>query len=92
MKKFTIKGRKMDREKLCIKICPNPQCEAIYHNIPKKITNCVDCDGNIIEINEKTYNKKFVDYFFQYDYQTKNKDGYPVIYRPAKIRQLAFDW
>lgn len=83
---------KIDREKICIKICPDPQCEAVYHNIPKKVTYCFDCGGNIIEINESTYNKKFADNFFQYDFQKKDHEGYPVIFRPSKVRQLAFDW
>lgn len=53
-----------------IKICPDPQCEAVYHNTPKNKTKCLDCGGNIIMINEKTYWKKFSQNFFQYDYQS----------------------
>lgn len=53
-----------------IKICPNPHCDAVYHNVPKKHTRCEDCGGRIMQINEKTYWKKFSLYFFQYDFNT----------------------
>jgi hypothetical protein len=59
----------MQTEKI-IKICVDPCCEAIYHNIPKKVTHCFDCNGNLIVINEQTYLKKFSNNFFQYDYNT----------------------
>lgn len=53
-----------------IKVCPDPQCEAVYHNIPKQQTRCTNCGGWVIRIKEKTYWKKFANYFFQYDFQT----------------------
>jgi hypothetical protein len=53
-----------------IKICGNPHCDAIYHNIPKKHTKCLDCGGNLKIINEKTYWKKYSKYWFQYDFIT----------------------
>ena len=30
-----------------IKVCPDPGCEAVYHNCAKKQTKCIDCGGNI---------------------------------------------
>lgn len=53
-----------------IKVCPDPCCEAVYHNCPLKATKCKDCGGNIMKINEATYRKKFSLNFFQYDYNT----------------------
>lgn len=60
-----------------IKVCVDPHCEAVYHNIPKKQTRCLDCDGWLISINEKTYWKKYANNFFQYDYTTQE------YYRPT---------
>jgi hypothetical protein len=68
-------------ERLTIKVCPNPHCDAIYHNCPKSKTRCLDCNGHIMEINQDTYNKKFSDCFFQYDYSTQD------YYRP-KIKVI----
>lgn len=53
-----------------IKVCPDPGCEAVYHNCPTKQTHCIDCGGWIKKINEETYWKKFADKFFQYDFLT----------------------
>jgi arginine/ornithine N-succinyltransferase beta subunit len=53
-----------------IKVCPDPQCEAVYHNCEMKDKHCLDCSGNIRHINEKTYWNKFSHNFFQYDYKT----------------------
>lgn len=61
-----------------IKVCPDPGCEAVYHNCPDKQTRCLDCDGWIKKINEATYWKKFSGNFFQYDFETKE------YYRPKK--------
>ncbi len=55
---------------LCIKVCPNPHCEAVYHNCPKNETHCKDCGGNIMKINQETYTRKFADKFFQFDFKT----------------------
>lgn len=55
-----------------IKICGDPQCEAIWHNIPKNHTKCEDCGGNVKIINEETYLKKYANNFFQYDFATLN--------------------
>lgn len=38
-----------------IKVCPDPGCEAVFHNCPKKYTQCNDCGGNIMEINQDTF-------------------------------------
>jgi hypothetical protein len=74
-------------KQIFIKICPDPHCEAVWHNCPKKHTKCNDCGGNIILINEKTYWHKFSNNFFQYDFIT-NK-----IYRPKlKVEQLLFEF
>lgn len=59
----------MNKENI-IKVCGDPHCEALYHNIPKNITRCNDCNGRLIEINKKTYLKKYAFNFFQYDYFT----------------------
>jgi hypothetical protein len=53
-----------------IKVCPDPNCDSVYHNVPAKATKCLNCDGWIIKINENTYKKKFIQNFFQYDYIT----------------------
>lgn len=50
-----------------IKVCPNPQCEAVWHNCPIKHTRCNDCGGWVIKINEETFWKKFSGHYFQYD-------------------------
>lgn len=51
-----------------IKVCPDPNCEAVFHNIPKEHTKCNDCGGRVMLINEKTYWKKFAKNWFQYDF------------------------
>lgn len=61
-----------------IKVCPDPRCEAVYHNCPKKHTKCNNCGGRIIEINENTFWKKFAKNWFQYDFTTNE------YYRPIK--------
>lgn len=53
-----------------IKVCIDPHCEAVWHNIPKKVTKCRDCDGRVMEINQDTYRKKYAGNWFQYDYPT----------------------
>lgn len=71
-----------------IKICGDPHCDAIFHNIPKKVTKCHDCNGKLISINEETYQKKFYKYCFQYDYsridETDINEALPF-YRPIYI-------
>lgn len=69
-----------------IKVCPNPGCEAVYHNVPKNHTRCNDCGGNIMHINENTFWKKFSSRWFQYDFLTGD------YYRPQKqVQQLSLD-
>ena len=53
-----------------IKVCPDPSCEAVWHNIPKTYTKCNDCGGRVMLINENTFWKKFSNNWFQYDFQT----------------------
>lgn len=53
-----------------IKVCGDPQCEAVWHNIPKEHTTCNDCGGRVMLINEITYKKKYINNFFQYDFLT----------------------
>lgn len=65
-----------------IKVCPDPGCEAVWHNVPKKHTRCKDCGGWIIAINEKTFWKKYSKNFFQYDFETG------IYFRP-QIKQLS---
>ena len=62
-----------------IKVCPNPNCEAVWHKIPKSHTKCNDCNGNVMLINESTYWSKFSNNWFQYDFETGN------YYRPIKL-------
>lgn len=61
----------MPKLNLVIKICGDPQCEAIYHNMPKTETKCKSCGGKTIEINQKTYWSKYSNWFFQYDFATE---------------------
>jgi hypothetical protein len=60
-----------------IKICPDPCCDAVFHNCDKKDTHCKCCDAIIVKITAETYKKKFAHNFFQYDYPSGD------IYRPA---------
>ena len=70
-----------------IKVCPDPHCEAVYHNCPKKHTRCNDCGGHIMEINEETFWRKFSDNFFQYDFETGE------YHRPEKpVQQLSLSF
>ena len=62
-----------------IKVCPRIGCEAVWHNCPKHYTKCKDCGGNTIQINNKTYVKKYAGWFFQYDFKTMQ------YYRPKTI-------
>tara|TARA_R110000822_G_scaffold14427_6_gene50822 strand:+ start:16938 stop:17183 length:246 start_codon:yes stop_codon:yes gene_type:complete len=69
-----------------VKVCPDPGCEAVWHNIPKIHTRCNDCSGWLIQINEDTFWKKFSNNWFQYDFQTGE------YFRPEKpIVQLSLD-
>lgn len=84
-------------EKLnCIKICMDPHCDAVFHNIPKSITRCLDCNGRLLEINLSTYFKKFQDHFFQYDYPMYLKTDGNITKSFLKIEkpvtQLQFDF
>jgi len=53
-----------------IKLCGDPHCEAVFHNIPKEVTHCSDCNGRLISINEDTWSQKYSSWHFQYDYHT----------------------
>jgi hypothetical protein len=55
---------------MTIKVCPDPQCEAVYHNCPIKHTRCNNCGGWIKRIDNDTYWRKFSTIFFQYDFST----------------------
>jgi hypothetical protein len=55
---------------MTIKVCPDPQCEAVYHNCPIKHTRCNNCGGWIKRIDNETYWRKFSNIFFQYDFST----------------------
>jgi hypothetical protein len=69
-----------------IKVCPDPGCEAVWHNIPKSYTKCNDCGGRVMLINEKTFWDKFSNNWFQYDFETGE------YFRPQKpIVQLSLD-
>ena len=60
------------------KVCPNPNREAIWHNIPKSYTKCNDCGGNVMLINEDTFWRKFSNNWYQYNFE----DG--QYFRPEK--------
>jgi len=62
-----------------IKVCGDPGCEAIFHNIAKKHTRCNDCNGRLIEINEDTFWTKYSNNYFQYDFETNE------YFRPQKF-------
>jgi hypothetical protein len=62
---------------MTIKVCPDPQCEAVYHNCPIKHTRCNNCGGWIKRIDNDTYWRKFSNIFFQYDFSTMEY-YYPV--------------
>lgn len=69
-----------------IKVCGDPQCDAVFHNCQKRDTRCIDCGGSIKRINEVTYWEKFSNNWFQYDFVTGD------YYRPNKrIGQLYLD-
>lgn len=53
-----------------IKICPNPHCSEIAHNIEKTETHCRNCDAVMVAINDKTYREKFIHDPLQFDYRT----------------------
>ena len=69
-----------------IKICGDPGCEAIFHNIPKSQTRCNDCNGRLIEINEDTFWNKYSKNYFQYDFISNE------YFRPVKaVYQLSLE-
>lgn len=69
-----------------VKVCPDPGCEAVWHNIPKSYTKCNDCGGRVMLINEDTFWSTFSNNWFQYDFQTG------VYFRPQKSNvQLSLD-
>jgi len=57
-----------------LKVCINPQCDAVAHNCKKSETHCRDCDSGLVQINKDTYQGKFIDHYFQYDYSNKSGD------------------
>ena len=69
-----------------IKVCGDPHCEAIWHNIPKNITRCNDCGGRVMIINQDTFMKKYANNYFQYDFNTGE------YYRPAIDKQLCLEF
>lgn len=82
-----------------IKVCPNPTCESVFHNCEKKACYCENCGHRIMEINEKTYLKKFVRNAFQFDFKSKDKVfpedlGYDPGYSKEEIEemQLMYDF
>jgi len=53
-----------------IKVCANPHCEEVAHNIDEKEKHCRSCGMRLLKINKQTYDLKFSNNWFQYDYQT----------------------
>lgn len=70
-----------------IKICINPQCAEVAHNCDKE-TKCRNCDFRLIAINEETYREKFINNFFQYDYNEDHKLVTPCEMGYSKQLQL----
>ncbi len=58
----------------CLKVCINPHCDAVAHNCNKKETHCRDCDSGLVEINKGTYQEKYINNYFQYDYSNNIGD------------------
>ena len=82
-----------------IKVCPDPTCEQVHHNCEKKASYCTNCGHRIMEINEKTYLKKFVRNAFQVDFKTDEKVfpedlGYDPGYTEEEKKEMqeAFDF
>jgi len=53
-----------------IKVCGDPHCEAIFHNVPEREKRCKDCGGRMMKINEMTYKSKYAKNYFQYDWKS----------------------
>lgn len=53
-----------------IKVCINPHCDEVAHNIEKKETRCRNCDMVMVQIDKSTYLKRFADRPHQIDYKT----------------------
>jgi hypothetical protein len=53
-----------------IKVCINPHCEELAHNYNIDETRCRNCDFILVKITEETYLKKYINNFFQIDYQS----------------------
>ncbi len=71
LKELMEKDKTMSNNKQsAIKVCGDPQCDAVYHNCPIEIKRCPDCNGRIMKIDNETYNKKFANHWFQYDFAT----------------------
>jgi len=60
-----------EEENMVIKVCPDPHCDTVWHNVKIKQTRCKNCGGWLRAINLNQYKKKFSEYWFQYDYQTE---------------------
>ena len=56
--------------KLPTKVCLDPCCQEVALNCPVKTTRCKNCGSRLIIINQKTYEEKYKNDFFQYDYLT----------------------
>jgi hypothetical protein len=69
-----------------IKICPDPCCDAVYHNCIKGMNHCNNCGAILVQINEDTFWKKFSKNWFQYDALTGE------YYRPTEpFMQLSLE-
>ncbi|MFK5880111.1 MAG: hypothetical protein QM478_11540 [Flavobacteriaceae bacterium] len=70
-------NKKVRNQKGLIKICVDPICGDVYHNVNYMQKYCLNCGGRMIKINEKTYFKKFSYSPHQFDYQT-GEPYYPL--------------
>ena len=58
------------KNKAMIKLCPNPKCSAVYHNIEKAETQCPNCRAQLVIIENDTYWKDYAKSWYQYDFKT----------------------
>jgi hypothetical protein len=56
--------------KIVLKICIDPHCSEIAHNCPKSETKCRTCSMKLVEISRSTFEKKFLNFPFHFDYRT----------------------
>ena len=66
-----------------IKVCPNPTCDAVWHNCKTEDKKCKNCGFTIKEIDTKTYTRKYKEFPMQFDYITEN-----ILWQEKKLEVL----